>query len=236
MAFKVLVIASLIGATAADESSATGSGSPMGKIVNLLKGMKQNVEQEGKAEQASYDKYSCWVEDTLKRKASDISKAKSLLDELKDTITKLNAQLGSHGAEITNLKKEIAENKEATKEATGVRRKERSDFQEKKSESEQCVASLGAAIKVLTGAGTKKAGFMQQDREVELMDAASGVGRVLRMTSEWAETKFSDDQLEAVRSFVKNPRMPSSALLQDENPFGDFAPQSSQVQGVLKGM
>ena len=73
MAFKVLVIASLIGATAADESSATGSGSPMGKIVNLLKGMKQNVEGEGKAEQASYDKYSCWVEDRcLRHKVCDM--------------------------------------------------------------------------------------------------------------------------------------------------------------------
>merc|ERR1719424_463964 len=53
-------------------------------------------------------------------------------------------------------------------------------------------------------------------------------------------SEMSDANLEVVRRFVEKPQtvMASamSAAQTGQNPFGDYAPQSSQIQGILKGM
>merc|ERR1719352_2131847 len=94
---------------------------PIDKVVFLMKNLQTKIEADGKEEQASYDNYACWVESTLQRKAKDISDAKELLGELDDSITKLNADIASHEAEIAQLNKDIAQNEEAVKEAKGIR-------------------------------------------------------------------------------------------------------------------
>lgn len=58
-----------------------------------------------KKEQQSYDKYACWCEKTLERKAKAIDDAKDLIEATQKTIVKLKGDLGSHGAEIAQLKK-----------------------------------------------------------------------------------------------------------------------------------
>jgi len=232
MAFIAVFVAALMISPAA---GATLSASPMAKIVQLITNMKNDIEKEGKGEQASYDKYSCWVEDTLRRKASDISKATELIGELADSIVKLKAMLGSHGAEIANLKKNIAENTEDTREASGVRSKENGDYQRKRGESEHCIAALEGAIKALTGAGTKKAGFLQQ---AKFLSVVGGLGQVLDIAQ--AQSKLSLDQLDVVRRFVQHPEADVQhgliAAQTGQNPFGDYAPASDQIQGLFKGM
>jgi len=232
MAFTVLFAVALVISPAA---GATLAASPMQKIVQLITNMKTDIEKEGKGEQASYDKYSCWVEDTLRRKASDISKATELISELGDSIVKLKAMLGSHGAEIANLKKNIAENIEDTREATGVRSKENGDYQKKRGESEHCIGALEGAIGALTGAGTKKAGFLQQ---AELMSVVGDLGQVVDIAQ--AQSKLSQDQLDVVRRFVQHPEVGVQhgmiAAQTAQNPMGDYAPASDQIQGLFKGM
>jgi len=65
----------------------------------------------------------CWCEKTLARKAADISPAKDRIEDLQNLIYKLKGDLGSHGAEIKQLEKNIAANLESQREATEVRDK-----------------------------------------------------------------------------------------------------------------
>jgi len=210
---------------------------PIDKVVDLIKGLAASIEKDGQEEQASYDKYACWVEDTLQRKAGDISAAKELITELNDSIKKGGAEIASHGAEIAQLNKDIAQNNEAQKDATGLRDKENKEYAGERSESEQCIGALEAATKVLTGAGTK-AGFLQQYHEAQLMSVAMGVRKVLQR--ERTASVVSDENLEVVKRFVENPAAFAHdgmiAAQTGQNPFGDYAPQSTQIQGILKGM
>jgi len=96
------------------------------------------VDSDGKQEQQSYDKYACWCENTLARKAAAISDAKELIDKLQRSIEKLKGDLGAHAAEIAHLKKDIAANLESQKEATEMHNKENSDLEREKNENEQC--------------------------------------------------------------------------------------------------
>jgi len=232
----VALLAALTGSEAA-----TLHASPISRVVTLITELKAKVEADGKKEQQSYDKYACWCENTLARKAKAISDAKDLIEKLQKTILKLNGDLGAHGAEIQQLKKDIAQNLEAQKEASEVRGKENNEYENEKNENEQCIGAMEAAIKVLTGAGTGKKGFLETMQEAQLLSVVDGVRGVLGKDA--VTSTLSDKDLDVVQHFIKSPEdfvgarsgMMSAAQIA-ANPFGDYAPQSSQIQGILKGM
>jgi len=213
----------------------------MEKVVKLLADLKTKVEADGKAEQKSYDKYACWCEDALGRKASDISEAKTSIEDLTQLIVKTKAQLASHSGEIAQLKKMIAGNVDSQREASQMRGKEHADYAADKAESENCIGALEAAIKVLNGAGSKKSSFLGTLQEAQLLGVVAGIKGVLK-TKEVTK-RFSDTEIEAVQKFAEKPEdfiggrtEGFSAAQVANNPFGDYAPQSTQIQGILKGM
>lgn len=211
---------------------------PIERVVKLIAELKARVEQDGKNEQATYDSYACWCENTLERKSADITNGKELIDETETLIKKLKGEIASHGAEIQQLKKDIAQNAESAKEATSARDKEYGEYFKEKSETEQCIGALEAATKTLTGAGTKKGFLDTTTHQAQLLSIAGQVRRVLRSSM---PQSISSSDLDVVKSFVAKPMdffhaNAMSAAQVGNNPFGDYAPQSTQIQGILKGM
>jgi len=213
----------------------------VGMVVMLMKSLAQEIQVDGKNELSSYDKYACWCEDTLARKAKDISNAKTLIEELKNSIEKLKGEVAGHASEIQHLDKLMAENKESQREATEVRDNENADFEKEKTESEQCIGALEAAITVLSGAGTgKKKGFLETMQQAQALSVVSGVREVLKKATYSA--KVSEKDLEFARDFFNNAgssmfqRGRLSATQTGNNPFGDYAPQSDRITGILKGL
>jgi len=223
----------------ADAATLGGGQSPIARVVGLIIELKAGVEKDGKSEQQEYDKYACWCENTLARKAKAINQAKDLIDKLGKEILGLKGDLGSHGAEIQQLNKDIDDNKKATQEATEVRDKENAAFESHKNENEQCMGALEQAIKILTGAGTGKKGFLETMQEAQLLSVVGGVSKVL--DTPLATHTMSAENIQTVQDFVSNPQSfigakSMSAAQTGQNPYGDYAPQSSAIQGILKGM
>merc|ERR1719207_518065 len=210
---------------------------PIAKVVVLIKELMSKIEGDSKMEQKTYDKFACWCEKTLARKAAAIDAAKETIEKTQKEIIELKGKLGELGATIAQLEKEIAENEEARKEATEIRDKEHEDYVAEKTEAEQCIGALEQAIKVLTGAGTKKA--LETLQEAELLSVVAGVRGVLRRVP--ADHQISEQDLHTVQDFVANPdrfinKEGFSGAQVGQNPFGDYAPASTQIQGILKGM
>lgn len=212
----------------------------MSRVAVLLNEMRARIESDGKVEQMSYDKYACWCESTLNRKAKDIAQAEKETKALQTQITKLFGEIGSHGAEIKSLESDIASNLESQRDARSVRDQQNTEYEGKKTESEQCSGALEAAIKVLTS-GTR-GGFLETMKEVELLSVVSGVRGALQHPS--VSKSMSASDLTAVNSFIAHPAEfvgkragnLMSAVQITNNPFGDYAPQSTQIQGILRGM
>merc|ERR550514_922042 len=181
-------------------TSVKQSDNPMGKVVELIEGLKAKIEADGKAEQKLYDKFACWCEKTTARKAGDIEAGKLKIDELQQLINELSGKGGTLGAEVEQLKKDIAANIEATKEATELREKENTEYLEERTDTEQCIGALEHAIEVLTGAGTgKKAAVLQQS---DLIQAAVGVRDAFRLAN---KERMTPEEMTAVQKFVENP-------------------------------
>lgn len=213
---------------------------PMARTVQLIEGLEKQIKKDGTNEQAEFDAYACWCEKTMERKANDITSAKELITETEILIKKLKGEIASHGAEIDQLKKDIAQNKASIKEAQDLRNKESKEYMDERTESEQCIGAMEAAIKVLTGAGTKKSGFLETLHEAELMSIVVGVKTALKHK---VTKSMSDNDVQMMKRFVAKPEAfvgvkssGMSAAQTGQNPFGDYAPQSTQIQGILKGM
>jgi len=237
-----LTVALLLAAAGVVTASSHGE-TPVTRVVELLSQLKMKTEAVGELEQKSYDKYACWCESTLGRKADDIATGKETIASLNTKSEQLHGELGALASDIENEKKLIAANLASQKEAEEIRNGEHAEYQETKTEAEQCIGALETAIKVLTGAGTGKSGFLEVPRETELLSVAADLRSLLSKPR--ALHRLSERELALLRAFVQKPEAfgqkssDSAGLLQDSqivNPFGDYAPQSTVIQGVLKGM
>jgi len=240
------LLATLLVTSAVTSVSGLTFGTPMAEtpitqVVTLLGELKAKIESDGTAEQESYNKYACWCEDTLAAKAGDISSGMAAIQDLETLIVKLSGDLATHGVEIKQLEKDIAGNIESQREAGEVRGKESESYQEEKAETEQCIGALEAAIKVLAGAGTGKKGFLETLQEAQLLSVVAGVRGLLGRST--VARSVSDGDLQVVKHFVSRPQDfvggrtgAISAAQIANNPFGDYAPQSTRVQGILKSM
>jgi len=214
-------------------------GSPVDQVVTLITNLKKTIEGDGSKELKAYDKYACWCEDTLGEKASDMAKAKSDIEDLQTLIVKLGSELASYNIDIKQLKKDLANNKASQKEADAVRNKEYKGYDEDRTEGEQCIGALEAAIGVLTGAGTKTK-FLETLQEAKLLSTLGGLRGVLGTSV--VRKKVSEENLNKVRQFIDHPddffgaNTGMSALQAGNNPNGDYAPQSGQISGILQGM
>merc|ERR1719158_1249573 len=198
---RAAVFASVFLAAAGFSQATAVDQSPISRVVELIQELKAKVESDGKAEQKTYDKFACWCEKTLARMAAAIDAAKETIEKTQKEIIELKGKLGELGATIAQLEKEIAENEEARKEATEIRDKEHEDYVAEKTEAEQCIGALEQAIKVLTGAGTKKA--LETLQEAELLSVVAGVKGVLRRVP--ASHGMSNHDLQTMQSFVADP-------------------------------
>lgn len=211
----------------------------MAMVVELLLDLSRHIEIDGRTEQKSYDKYACWCEETLARKAVEIAEAKEQITATQSLIQELKGDLGALGASIEALKADIAQNLDSEREATDLRDKEFSEYGDEKIETEQCIGGLEAAIRVLTGAGSGKKGFLEVFQEAQVLSVVAGLRKVLK--NPVAEQAVSSREFQSVRRFVEHPdafsgsRSMSAAQIAN-NPFGDYAPQSTHIQGILKGM
>jgi len=213
---------------------------PVAKVVGLINEMKAKIEADGKAEQKVYDKFACWCEKTTARKAGAIEEAKTSIEELSQRVLMLKGKTATLKAEIAQLEKDIAGNIDGTKEATSIRERETGDYQQQRSDLEQAIGALERAVGILTGAGEfaqKSASALQQ---AELLSVAGGLRGAIRLAPVGDDFgAISTKDKEALESFVSNPSLfvhPEFSGIQQQNPHGDYAPQSGMIQGILKGM
>lgn len=219
---------------------------PVDKVVDLLKDLKSTIKDDGKKEQKLYDEYACWCEDTLAEKAAAIDEAKETIEDSQKEVTRLGGDLAESGVHIKQLGKEIAENEAGRAKAKEIRDGEHTEYIAKREEGEQCLQALENAIQVLEGAGTKKDLFLGTMKQVEILSAAAGIRNAILDRKSFAD-QMSDSDLELVRQFAdqpeefeaKKPTMSGAEIgsqMGSQNPHGDYAPASTQILGILKGM
>lgn len=147
-------------------NSGKNGESPIKRVVNLIQKMKAELEAEATNEAAMYDKMVCWCETNEKEKTKAIADADAAMIDLQSEIESRSAKVGELAATIENMKKQIAEDTAALKQALAIREKEAAASRGTEKELVQAIANLKNAVAVL-----KKVQLVQGDASFLQLEA-----------------------------------------------------------------
>jgi hypothetical protein len=211
------------------------SGSPVEKVVELIKELKTKIETDSANEQKVYDKFACWCESTTARLADSITSEKANIGTQTTGILTAKGAVAVYAHEIATHQADIAKNEHAMKGLTKVREEENREYQEEKAYMETTLTALHQAIQVLKGAGTKKV-----FAEMGLLKVASKVRSGILDSPKLAS--MPEKQSKLLKSFLEDPV--SFLAESPEQDYYDqkaqakaaYSPQSATVTGILKDM
>jgi len=122
---------------------------PVTRVVNLLKEMKETLRKEMDEDEALYDKLKCWCSNNKWEKSNAISASQAKISDLQASIESLTARSAGLKTSIEELEGEAAADKKALAEATALREKQQQEFHGGELDSIQAIENLKAALTVL---------------------------------------------------------------------------------------
>eukprot|EP00929_Paragymnodinium_shiwhaense_P055817 TRINITY_DN2793_c0_g3_i1.p1 TRINITY_DN2793_c0_g3~~TRINITY_DN2793_c0_g3_i1.p1 ORF type:complete len:796 (+),score=350.66 TRINITY_DN2793_c0_g3_i1:78-2465(+) len=122
---------------------------PVKRVIGLLAKMKSELQAEADKESEMYDKMVCWCDTTEKEKTTAVAQAEATIQDLQAEIEERSARFGTLATEIDALKKQIAEDTAALKEATALREKGAAEFRDEEKATVQAITNMKNAIAVL---------------------------------------------------------------------------------------
>merc|ERR1719367_741912 len=157
---SLIVLAALLTSGPADAVTLVGGAhsaaeqgmSPVASVGELLKALYEQVKEEHRADEDMYKKFVCWGKSVIDQKETTNAAARQRISYLETYISDLDAGRIELTTERVDLEKEIAELSEDIEVATGIREKEKADYEMAKEEMDKAIAALNEAIEVLKAA------------------------------------------------------------------------------------
>merc|ERR1719161_3010988 len=222
----ILLLASLQTTVALDVDDAKNR--PVSKVINLLKDMQKQLEEEAKGDQEVYDQFACWCETNEKEKTKAIADAEAKIKDLNILIEELTAASARLNSEIKTLEGEMGNNQQGLDKATGLRFKDQGEFQEEESDLLQSIRALKSAIVVLSKHHAAGSALLQMGTGAtvtEMMQVTTILEHEMQKHGALLKGVLTRTQEKKVAAFVQ--QLPSA---------GSYAPQSGQILGILKQM
>jgi len=142
--------------------------SPISRVVELLNGLAETAEKEGKKEEDLYESYVCWAKTVIDTKTQTNVEATTKIDELNAYIADLESGRIELTTERVDLEKEIKDLNQEMEAMTNQREQEHEDFEAAKEEMEATVTALDESIVVMAEAtGEHLEGEFMQAKEAE---------------------------------------------------------------------
>merc|ERR1719172_141833 len=146
--FVLLSFAMLTVAVSA-KTDATGPELPTTRVVKLLQGLYDQIEEEGKVEEDLYFKFVCWGQKVIKTKTGSNAEAQARIDELKAYLADVDSGKIEFTTEREDLEKQQAELEAEIKVLVDTRKKENKDYEAAQAEMKMAIAALKKAIEVM---------------------------------------------------------------------------------------
>jgi hypothetical protein len=175
-ALKILALLAL-----AQRGLADGAGDPLGKVYEMLDGLKAKIIKDSEAEAKAYHEYFEWCDETARDKGFEITTAASKKEELEATIGKKDSDAKAASEKIEKLASTIAEDEAELKAATEMREKEEAEFTANEGELIDSIDTLTRAADII-------------QKEMAKSSAAAVLAQV--------DTSSVKDMLEALKAII----------------------------------
>merc|ERR1719191_1330412 len=99
----------------------SAEGSPTERVIKLIEDLQNQVQEEGKAEAETYDKFACFCKDKDTAKVDSIATRESEIETLTADLAQLSAEAAELKADITQLTADIGQFEAELAEMTKIR-------------------------------------------------------------------------------------------------------------------
>mmetsp|Transcript_68241 Transcript_68241/g.154471 ORF Transcript_68241/g.154471 Transcript_68241/m.154471 type:complete len:702 (+) Transcript_68241:70-2175(+) len=146
--------------------AAGSSVTPVEKVVQLLTGLQDKVEGEGKKEAIAYDKYACFCKEQVGGKTYSIEKSEATINTLEAEIGDLGSQITALSGDISTLSGEIDDISSNIGDISKTRKDDHATYVGKEEDVSGAIDSIKRAIKELKNSKGQLTGKV--DMEVAL--------------------------------------------------------------------
>jgi chromosome segregation ATPase len=232
-------IFALAAATALDEAT-----HPVVKVVNMLKTMKQETQEEGEKDKELFEKMQCWCRTGRANKETSIKDGAERISALEADIEADTATVAKLENEIDSAKKGRADNKDSLSTAESMREKENSEYSKEAEDLKTSIGQLDGAIESIEKNFGADGSTLLQVRDI-VRTTASKYKNMLDMDLDGivgdldlsdVEKQQRDRELALAELFAPQKLRGVSALNQQPANFKSYNSQSGKILGVLKQM
>jgi hypothetical protein len=199
---------------------------PIQKVITLLDELQSKIMKEGDAAQIAYEEFVDWcskqaiqTKHTVDDGAETIESLQALIDSAQAYIDQLTTEIGGEGAMEPGLTGKISKLEKELEAATGIRKKEKADFDALDADLAETIDMLARASKVLAehlggGGGT---GLLQFAQTFQNIIDASMVNiedkKLITSMLQKATASNDEDLLQQPQATTANYESSSSPIL-----------------------
>jgi len=233
-----------------------GSGTPVTRVVNLLKEMTQTLQKEMDEDEELFEKLECWCNTGKYDKKESIAAGESKFEQLTNANEEGFARSKALATQIKELGEQIVGDKEELATATKKREEQLQVFQGMETDSIQAIENMKAALIILNkhhDAAFPQLSFLQLKRQVpadalgerkmegfmqsEGMVEGPSDDRATQKFLQTVDTSNSKQWSVSEVSLVKKALKQASAFAQTHNSYyPSYSSQSGEIVGVIKQM
>jgi len=195
---------------------------PVSKVINMLKEMQAELQNEAELDEEAYDKMTCYCETNDKEKTKAIADENARIEALTNSIAELTAKEATLTREVEELNKEIAENEAGLAKSTDIRKTEKAEFVADEKNMIVSITGLKSAVTVL---GKHHDAALPQEKMTSLIQTLS---KSLNK-KDFDKVLATHKQRRVITSFLQMGASQAPSA-------GSYAPQSGAIFGVLKQM
>mmetsp|Transcript_27329 Transcript_27329/g.62288 ORF Transcript_27329/g.62288 Transcript_27329/m.62288 type:complete len:692 (-) Transcript_27329:46-2121(-) len=216
---------------------------PVVKVVNMLKTMKSETEEEGAKDKELHDKMQCWCTTGRANKEQAIEDAGTRITELDADVEADSAAVSKLSTEIDQAKKDRADNKKSVATAESMRAKEHDEFSEEETDLSTAINQLDRAIESLEKNFGADGSTLLQVRDI-VRTTAQKYRDVLDMDLDGIvgdlslddDTKQVQGQEVTLAEILAPQKLRRVAFSQQPAGFKSYNAKSGKILGLLKQM
>jgi septal ring factor EnvC (AmiA/AmiB activator) len=155
---------------------------PIGQVIDLLSDLSAKVKKEGEADQAAYEDYFSWCDDTSKQQFNDLKTSNDQKSKLEASIAELTSEAEVCDTKISDLVAAISANSKDLDAATKIRADEEAVFSKNDAELADVVETVAKAITKLAAAAGSAA-FAQVANGANLASTIQSLNAIIDAAS-----------------------------------------------------
>jgi len=226
---------SLLAAGTGSEGMVLGFGTartdvtPVKKVTDLLLNLRNQVEEEGQAEAASYDKYACFCKAQADDKVYALKKADVEIEDFTAEIGALDGELGVIATDLPLLRGSVTTEEGAATTANGLRQTGLETYLNASANLTQGIEAIGGAIQSLKESRGQLS-QVQVSAVLAQVEAVTELASVLESEQNpKAYVYQSKDILSTLQSLLATFKSKSAELNEDE---ADAAHSHNMLEGA----